>query len=65
MSRKLNFHPLSLINAPIHCFEQVIIFNKWKSRFLLEQEVDLLFYRYFSDHNNDLLVLNGKVHQIG
>ena len=45
-SRTLSF---TRINAPFHSTEQVNIFNQWKSRSLLEQEViikknDLLFH---------------------
>ena len=52
---------LCLFNAPSHCFEQVIIFNKWKGQVTdVEQEViitnnNLLFHS--SGYNNDLLVL--------
>ena len=56
----LNNTSVQIVHAPFHCSEQVIIFNKWKRRSLLEQEVifknnDLPFN--LSDHYDGRLVL--------
>ena len=47
-----------MLNAPFHCFEQIIIFSKWKGRSLTRNRRSLLpTAGHFSDHNDDLLVL--------
>ena len=44
-----------------HCFEQVIIYNKWKGRSLKRKQEVVITNKYqllhFNNHNNDLLVL--------